>query len=76
MGGNYVFCCSSRICFNSAGHLNGIIDYEGHKPRMKTEFRVMIAELLLNSSWTKLKTIPRNIFIPSNRGETSLAKEN
>ena len=37
--------------------------------------KVTMAELKLKSNWTKLKTIPHNIFISANLDETSYLKE-
>ena len=37
-------------------------DIEADKPKVNAELRVMISELQLKSNWTKLKTIPRDIF--------------
>ena len=51
-------------------------DFEHEKQRMKVELRVMMAELSVKSDWTKLKTIPHDIFIPANRDKTSHVNEN
>ena len=51
------------------------LDFETDKPKMKVELRVMMAELLLKSIWTKLRTIPRDILIPANRDEISHVNE-
>ena len=52
---------------------NGIygLDLEVDKPRMNAELRVMMAELYLKSDLTVLKTVPGDIFLPSNGEETS-----
>ena len=42
------------------------LDLEADKPKMNAELRVVMAELYLKPSWTKLKTIPHDIFIPEN----------
>ena len=52
------------------------IDFEADKSRINAELRVMMFEMYLKSNWTKLTTIPREIFIPTNRGETSHLKKN
>ena len=49
---------------------------EAEEPRMNAEFRGKITKLLLKSNWTKLKTIPRAIFIHVNRDETYHVNEN
>ena len=49
---------------------------EAEEPRMNAELRGTIAELQLKSNWTKLKTIPRAIFIHVNRDETYHVNEN
>ena len=49
---------------------------EAEEPRMNAELRETIAELQLKSNWTKLKTIPRAIFIHVNRDETYHVNEN
>ena len=43
------------------------LDLESDEPRVNAELRVVMAELYLKSNWTKLKTIPRDIFIPTNK---------
>ena len=50
------------------------LDLEADKPKMNAELRVVMAELYLKPSWTKLKTIPHDIFIPENWDETSKRK--
>ena len=49
---------------------------EAEEPRMNAEFRGKITKLQLKSNWTKLKTIPRAIFIHVNRDETYHVNEN
>ena len=52
------------------------IRIEAEEPRMNAELRGMIAKLQPKSNWTKLKTIPRAIFIHVNRDETYHINEN
>ena len=59
---DYISTYRSRMAFIG-------IDFETGKPRMIAELRVMMVELWLKLNWTKLKTIPRDIFIPVNENE-------
>ena len=47
------------------------LDIEADKPIKNAELIIVIAELKLESNWTKFETIPRNIFIPRKWGKTS-----
>ena len=51
-------------------------DFEADKPGVNAELTVMMADLQLKSSWTKLKTIPREIFILTNQAEISRVNKN
>ena len=57
---DYISAYKSQMAFMG-------LDYEADKPIMNAELRV---------NWTKLKTIPRDMFIPENWERTSHVNEN
>ena len=61
---DYISAFKSQMTFMA-------LDFEVEKVRMKADLKIMMAELWLKPNWSKFKTIPRDIFTPVNRDETS-----